>query len=49
MYIPGTLVKNGIDAVEYFVGKKLPFGYLPSFWDKGPKVHCQLLRRKSPH
>jgi hypothetical protein len=37
------------DAVEYFVGKKLPFGYFPSFCVGGPKEHCQLLRRKCPH
>jgi len=28
------------------MGKKLPFGYFPSFCVKGPKEHCQLLRRK---
>jgi hypothetical protein len=29
------------------VEKKLPFGYFPSFCVRGPKEHCQLLRRKS--
>ena len=29
------------------MGKKLPFGYFPSFCVRGPKEHCQLLRRKS--
>jgi len=29
------------------VGKKLHFGYFPYFWNKGPKEHCQFLRRKS--